>query len=59
MCPKIAQDQWRPEQHGQREPTMKRAKKALRQAKAQAQRSAESLECVRSAKNSQQDDENA
>ncbi len=52
-------DQWRPEQHGQREPTEKRAKKALRQAKVQAQRSSESLECVRSAKNSQQDDENA
>src|SRR5699024_837003 len=53
-----ASDQWRPEQHGQREPTTKRAKKAVRQSKAQAERSRESINTVRTAKNSQQDDEN-
>lgn len=31
--------QWRPEDHGHREPTTKRAKKAVRQSQAQAQRS--------------------
>lgn len=34
---------WRGEQHGQREPTLKRAKKAVRQSQAQAVRSVESL----------------
>lgn len=53
-----APEQWQPEQHGQREPTIKRSKKAVRQAKAQAERSQESVHAARSAKNSQQDDEN-
>lgn len=53
-----APEQWRAEQHGQREPTTKRAKKAVRQSKAQAERSQDSIEAARSAKNSQPDDEN-
>lgn len=53
-----APEHWRAEQHNQREPTTKRAKKAVRQAKAQAERAEESLNAARSAKNSQTDDEN-
>lgn len=49
---------WKPEDHGQREPTTKRAKKAVRQSNAQAQRSVEATDDVRQAKNSQPDDEN-
>ncbi|GAA2038170.1 tRNA (adenine-N1)-methyltransferase [Yaniella flava] len=49
---------WQPEKLGHREPTTKRAKKAVRQSKAQAQRAVESLETERTAKNSQPDDQN-
>ncbi len=49
--------QWRPEQHGQREPTIKRAKKAVRQSKAQAQRAVESLEDDTGLEGSPSDDE--
>lgn len=48
---------WRPEQHGQREPAIKRAKKAVRQSKAQAQRAVESLESAVEQENSPTDDE--
>lgn len=48
---------WRPEQHGQREPTLKRAKKAVRQSKAQAIRSVDSLRDKRKDENSPTDDE--
>lgn len=48
---------WRPEQLGHREPTLKRAKKAVRQSKAQAQRAVESLESAHHEHNSPPDDE--
>ena len=49
--------QWRPEQHGHREPTTKRARKAVRQSKAQAQRAVESLVSEAGEENSPSDDE--
>ena len=49
--------QWRAEQHGHREPTIKRAKKAVRQSKAQAQRAVESSEGAVAQENSPSDDE--
>src|SRR5699024_6161921 len=51
-------EKWIPEQHGQREPTTKRARKAVRQSKAQAERARVTINTVRSAENSQPDDEN-
>ncbi len=53
-----ASDRWRAEQHGHREPTTKRAKKAVRQSKAQAERAEESMNAARPAENSQIDEEN-
>lgn len=50
---------WRPEQHGQREPTAKRARKAVRQSQAQAHRSKDAIDAVRWAESSQTDDDNA
>ena len=48
---------WRPEQHGHREPTAKRARKAVRQSKAQADRAVASLSADRGATNSPADDD--
>jgi len=50
-------EKWRPEQHGEREPTIKRAKKAVRQSKAQAQRAIDSFADSPSGQNSPSDDE--
>src|SRR5699024_7535409 len=52
-------EQWVPDQHGQREPTAKRARKAVRQAKVQAERAQDAISTVRSARNSQLDEENS
>lgn len=52
-----AAEQWRPEEHGHREPTTKRAKKAVRQSKAQAHRATESLAPDAGLQNSPPDDE--
>jgi tRNA (adenine57-N1/adenine58-N1)-methyltransferase len=52
-----AAEKWRPEEHGHREPTIKRAKKAVRQSKAQAQRATESLDPEAALRNSPLDDE--
>lgn len=49
-------EHWRPEQHGNREPTIKRTKKAVRQSSAQAQRAIESLESAADTQNSPADE---
>lgn len=48
---------WRPEHHGQREPTTKRAKKAVRQSKAQADRAVASFNVASVNEDSPTDDE--